>query len=87
MANPITHVDSSDPPFLIEHGSEDKAVSPSQTLLLHSALRAAHVDSTRYVIEGAGHGDLNPSDTKATLPWSTATVMDTIVGFLQKNLK
>ena len=49
-ANPTTHIDGSEPPFLLLHGSDDRLVSPSQTLRLHAALRAAGVDSTRYVL-------------------------------------
>lgn len=54
-ANPINYVDQDDPPFLLFHGSRDMAVSPSQTLLLHNALREAGVPSTRYVLEGTCH--------------------------------
>jgi dipeptidyl aminopeptidase/acylaminoacyl peptidase len=69
------------------HGSSDTLVSPSQTLLLHTALRAAGVDSTRLVLTGANHGDLaflgNPA---AALPWSTQEVMDRLVQFLHTHL-
>jgi acetyl esterase/lipase len=86
-ADPITYVDRSDPPFLLMHGSADTLVSPSQTLLLHTALRAAGVDSTRLVLTGANHGDLaflgNPA---AALPWSTQEVMDRLVQFLHTHL-
>jgi acetyl esterase/lipase len=82
-ANPMTYVGPGDVPFLFFHGSDDRIVSPSQTLLLHNALRAAGADSTRYVIDGAGHGDLGGS---AQL-WSTTTVMDNLVGFLATTLR
>jgi acetyl esterase/lipase len=86
-ANPIHYVDSSDPPFLLEHGSRDTIISPSQTLLLHTALRAAHVDSLRYVLEGANHGDLAfLGDPSAGLPWTTTTAANTIVSFLKGKL-
>ena len=55
-ANPITYIDDLAPPFLLFHGSADRVVSPSQTLLVHQALRRAGVPSTRYVVVGAGHG-------------------------------
>jgi acetyl esterase/lipase len=80
--NPMTYVGPSDVPFLFFHGSDDRIVSPSQTLLLHNALRAAGVNSTRYVIEGAGHGELGGQPQL----WSTTTVMDDLVGFLKANL-
>jgi acetyl esterase/lipase len=87
-ANPITYVDASDPPFAEFHGSADNIVSPSQTLLLHNALRAAGVDSTRYVIEGAGHGDLVfAGDPASALRWSTSQVMGYLVDFLNAKLR
>jgi len=87
-ANPITYVNHADPPFLLIHGSADTFVSPSQTLILHTALRAAGVQSTRYVLEGAGHGDLavQTGDPSAALPWSTQQVMNLMAGFLHSEL-
>jgi acetyl esterase/lipase len=86
-ANPVTYVSSSSPPFVLLHGSADQLVSPSQTLIRHNALRAKGVDSTRYVVKGANHGDLTfIGDTKAVLPWSTQQVMGDITTFLGKQL-
>jgi acetyl esterase/lipase len=83
-ANPLTYIKATAPPFLIFHGTQDRLVSPSQTLLLHNALVAAGVRSTRYVLEGAGHGDLAfMGDLEAGLPWSTRQTMDIIVDFLR----
>ena len=78
QANPINYVDENDPPFLLFHGTQDMIVSPSQTLLLHNALREKGVSSTRYVLEGVGHASPEFSDPK---------VIDIIVGFLDENLK
>ena len=86
-ANPLTYVSGSTPPFLLFHGDADKIISPSQTLMLHEQLRAAGVKSTRYVLKGAGHGDLSfVGDAKAGLPWSTNQVMGLITGFLHRTL-
>jgi len=86
-ANPITYVSRDAPPFLILHGNADTIISPSQTLLLHTALRAAGASSTRYVLDGANHGDLAfLGDPDAGLPWSTEEVMDRIVEFLESRL-
>jgi acetyl esterase/lipase len=83
-ANPISYIKRSDPPFLIFHGNNDRIVSPSQTLKLHNALRAAGVSSKRYVVDGAGHGDLAfIGDPRGGLPWSTNEVMRIIVRFLR----
>ena len=78
-ANPITYIRANAPPFLIFHGNQDRMVSPSQTLILHEALMAAGVRSTRYVVDGAGHGDLSfMGDTQSGLLWSTNQVMNLI---------
>lgn len=37
--------------------SADTRVSPGETLGLQTALRATGIDSTRYALIGAGHGD------------------------------
>jgi acetyl esterase/lipase len=87
IANPVTYIKPAAPPFLIFHGSQDKLVSPSQTLILHNALTAAGVHSTRYVLQGAGHGDLSfLGDSKSGLPWSTNQTMGIIVDFLRNSL-
>jgi len=77
-ANPINYVDKNDPPFLLLHGTQDVSVSPSQTLLMHNALREAGVNSTRYVLEGARHASAEFSDPQ---------VITIIVDFLDKHLK
>ena len=76
--NPITYVDADDPPFLLFHGRRDGLVSPSQTLLLHTELRAAGVASRRYVVNDTGH---------AGTAWSSNEVMDLVVAFLDHALK
>jgi len=86
-ANPLTYVNASVPPFLLFHGSQDRLVSPSQTLILHNALRAMGVKSTRYVLDGAGHGDLAfLGDKESGLPWATNHTMGIIVGFLRNSI-
>jgi len=87
-ADPVTHVDRATPPFLLLHGSADRIVSPSQTLLLHTALLAQGVESTRYVLDGADHGDIAAllGAPEAALPWSTQEVLGHIVNFLDKEL-
>jgi acetyl esterase/lipase len=81
-------VRASDPPFIIFHGNEDTIVSPSQTLILHNALLAAGVESTRYVVNGAKHGDMTfiGGDPSSGLPWTSTDVMGRIVDFLKKEL-
>lgn len=87
-ADPSTHINSKTAPFVLFHGSADNLVSPSQTLDLHTALRAKGIKSTRYVLTGAGHGDLSfTGDTSAAQPWSTQETMGHIVDFLRQHLK
>ncbi|MDV5171617.1 alpha/beta hydrolase [Photobacterium rosenbergii] len=77
-ANPITHISKNTPPFLLMHGDADPIVSPSQTKILHDALVDKGIDSTRYVIKGADH---------AGFLWYQPEIMDTIIEFLDENLK
>jgi len=87
-ADPATHISSKTAPFVLFHGSADNLVSPSETLDLQTALRAKGIESTRYVLTGAGHGDLSfTGDTSAALPWSTQETMGHIVDFLGQHLK
>ena len=87
-ANPITYIKPTDPPFVIFHGNADMTISPSETLKLHNALRAGGVDSTRYVVDGAAHGDVaftgNPANS---LQWTTQEVASKLVDFLNQHLK
>lgn len=55
-ANPITYISPDDPPFFIVHGASDPVVAPSQSQLLHNALKAKGVQSELTLIPGAGHG-------------------------------
>jgi acetyl esterase/lipase len=87
-ANALNHVTADAPAFQLWHGSADGIISPSQTLRLHNALRAAGADSTRYVLDGATHGDVaallgRPDEV---LPWYTESVVGLIVGFLTEHL-
>ena len=84
-ANPLKYIQAGAPPFLIFHGSQDKMVSPSQTLILNDALVAAGARSRRYVVDGAAHGDLTfMGDKQSGLLWSTNQVMNLMVEFLSR---
>ena len=86
-ANPLTYVGASKPPFLFFHGTQDRLVSPTQTLILHNALSTAGNRTTRYVLEGAGHGDMSfMGDSESGLPWSTKQTMGIIVDFLRASI-
>ena len=50
-------------------------------------LRAKGIDSTRYVLSGADHGDLSfMGNMTAVKPWSTQETMNHIVDFLHQHL-
>ena len=86
-ANPASHISSRTPPFIEMHGTQDHFVSSSQTLIVHQALRAKGIESTRYVLVGADHGDLSyTGDTNAAKPWNTQQTMGHILEFLNKHL-
>ena len=87
-ANPITYIKANDPPFVIFHGNVDTTISPSATLKLHNALRAAGVDSTRYVVDGAAHGDVAFTGTPSnSLQWTTQEVAGKLIDFLNQHLE
>lgn len=84
-ADPLTHISSNAPPFLLFHGSDDRLVSPVQTALLHAALRDSGADSTRYLVKGAGHGDIAIKRGEEKF-WTTVPMMNLIVDFLGRTL-
>jgi acetyl esterase/lipase len=85
-ADPTAYVSATTPPFVLLQGSNDELVSPGQTLLMHNALTAKGVRSTRYVVAGANHGDLAFAGNTSVKDWSTQVVMGKITGFLGQHL-
>lgn len=77
-ANPITYVDSNDPPFFIVHGADDPVVPPNQSELLHAALEKAGVTSELTILPGNGHGGPGFSQPEMT---------KRIAAFLERHLK
>jgi len=57
--NPISYITSGSPPFLILHGTEDKTVSLEHSEMFYEALIKKNVDTSFYIIDGAGHADLH----------------------------
>ncbi|TDD63267.1 alpha/beta hydrolase [Kribbella antibiotica] len=80
--NPAGRVTDQTPPFLLLHGDDDRLIAPAQTAILHQALLAAGIESTRYVVRGAGHGTL--SEHPAV--WTSAALMDYVVDFFRAHL-
>jgi len=55
LANPITFVDPTDPPFLIFHGDADVVVPYCESVLLNTALNAVGVQSEYVQMAGGQH--------------------------------
>lgn len=77
-ASPIGHVDGTEPPFLLMHGSGDKVVSPLQSKKMFEALQNKKVEAEYVLVRGAEHGDL---------PWYQPGVISRVVNFFDRYLK
>ena len=78
VTNPISYISEKTPPFLLMHGDADTLVSPVHTEMLHKALIEKGIESTRYVVTGAGHSDEY---------WFQPEIIKTIINFLNEKLK
>lgn len=78
QASAYYQVSANDPPFLIMHGDKDPGVPLEQSQKLHDKLQAAGVDSTLYVVKGAGHGGKQ---------FQTPEARRTVLEFFQKHLQ
>jgi acetyl esterase/lipase len=85
-ADPVSHVSANAPAFLFFHGDDDRLISPVQTAVLHQALRSTGADSTRYLVTGAGHGDIAVKGGEEKF-WTTVPMMQLLVDFLNRTLK
>ncbi|HEV7743096.1 MAG TPA: alpha/beta hydrolase [Pseudolysinimonas sp.] len=84
-ADPASRASAAAPPFVIFHGSADRIISPVQTAHLHDRLRAAGADSTRYLITGAGHGDIAVKGGEEKF-WTTEPMLGLATRFLDRVL-
>jgi acetyl esterase/lipase len=85
-ANPVTYVDKSAAAFLFLHGSDDRMISPVQTQIPHQAILQKKGKSTRYLLDGAGHGDLSVKGGDV-LMWTTTRILTLLVDFFTRELK
>ncbi len=66
-ASPVTHVDPSDGPIFIAHGTADDNIPYSQSVTLANALQAAGVEYQFHTVANAGHNlDAMPHDLART---------------------
>ena len=56
IANPITYINGSEPPFLILHGDADDVVPYKQSIYLRDALETVGVPVSMHRVHGGGHG-------------------------------
>lgn len=56
-SSPFAYITADAPAFLIMHGTDDVLNSPLSSYVLHKKLVEAGVDSTLYMVKGAGHDD------------------------------
>ncbi|MBO0931334.1 alpha/beta hydrolase [Fibrella aquatilis] len=79
-ASPATYISKADPPFLIEHGTNDPLVPTQQSILFAAELeKQLGKDKVTYIpIDGAGHG--GPM-------FETPANLDRVFAFLDKYLK
>ena len=77
-ASPIGHVDGTEPPFLLMHGSGDKVVSHLQSKKMFEALQNKKVEAEYVLVRGAELGDL---------PWYQPGVISRVVNFFDRHLK
>jgi acetyl esterase/lipase len=85
-ADPATYAGPGDAAFAHFHGSDDRVISPSQTVLLHHALASKGLPTARFLVEGAGHGPVVPQGDTSTPMWDTQRVMRHVTGFLRERL-
>lgn len=61
LANPISHISDTTPPFLLVKGDKDCVVPVGQSQLLFAALQARRRAVTLHMLPNAGHGDFGAS--------------------------
>lgn len=62
-ASPVTYLTKDDPPLLIIHGDKDDHVPLGQSEHIHKRYRETGLESSLHVVEGAGHGGPQFSDS------------------------
>jgi acetyl esterase/lipase len=78
MANPLTYISDTTPPFLLLHGNKDLTVPLHQSERLHDELEKHGISVDLYVIDNADH---------AAVEFFQNQVMKIIIRFFDKHLK
>ena len=66
VANPVTYIDGTEPPFLILHGDADDVVPYKQSVYLRDALEGVGVPVSMHRVHGGGHG-FSKTDVNAVI--------------------
>lgn len=82
QANPITYIDGSEPPFMIQKGDQDCTVAVENTKMLADALSAKGLSVQYDLLAGVGHGD-----TGSTPVFEGAENIQKVIAFLNAHLK
>jgi acetyl esterase/lipase len=82
-ANPISYIDRTDPPFLLQKGDLDCTIAIGQSQLLFEALKAGKVPVQFDLLKGAGHGDMGLPAPVFSSPSNVARVIE----FMKTTLK
>lgn len=82
LANPITHIDVQDPPFLIMHGEKDRVVPISQSVLLADALSKKGVEVQLEKKPNWGHYHVSKKGESFD-----PVLIDTAMDFFDRHLK
>lgn len=82
QANPISYIDGTEPPFLVQKGEQDCTVAVENTKMLADALQAAGVTAEYDLLAGVGHGD-----TGSTPVFEGAENIQRVLAFLDAHLK
>lgn len=84
-ASAILHIDRSDPPFLLVHGTRDRTVPPTQSTGFHAALEAHGVRSRLLLIEGADHSFIG--STPAVTRSASLQALQATIEFFDQELR
>jgi acetyl esterase/lipase len=83
LASPLAFITATSPPFLIQHGEDDKVIAPRQSQRLHEALRKAGVPAELITYPNVGHNFVrtgtNPGSADAS---AQRAAMEKLMSFL-----
>lgn len=78
LADPISHVEPTDPPMFIAHGDEDRTVPLNQSTKLFAALMSARVPAINVVAAGFSHGSVGSDISADAGDWMASILLGEI---------